>query len=462
MRIKMTTLTWVALAIFAVTYILIFALKNARPYIALASAVVFVVLGITRIFPDFSYSPLAALKEIDWNVLMMIVGIMGTVVLFSESGMPRRMGDILISRVGSVKWMIVLMSLFAGIVSAFVDNVATVLMIAPIALAICSKLEISPVAMVICISISSNLQGAATLVGDTTSILLAKFAGLDFTDFFFFRGRPGMFWVTEAGAVASALIIIFMFRKENKKIPPIEVLNVEDKFPTVMLVGTVLALIAVSFIPYKDAAAPGQFYKPDWTNGALCILFMIIGIVRGCIKRRSKAPLQKVLIGIIDEKDTLILLFGLFIVIGGIRRAGIIDLIGKGIFNLCGGTTRSALFVTFTVIVWMSVVISAFIDNIPYVATMLPVVRSLAAGFAVSADPAVANNSATLLYFGLLVGATLGGNLTPVGASANITGLGILKAGGHTVENKDFMKYSVPFTLSAVLVGYVLLWIIWM
>ena len=456
----MTTLNWVALAIFAVTYILIFALEKPRPYIALASAVIFVVLGLTHAFPEFSYGPLAALKEIDWNVLMMIAGTMGTVELFIASGMPRLMSDVIISKVGSVKWMIVIMSLFAGIVSAFVDNVATVLMIAPVALAICKKIGISPVPTIICISISSNLQGAATLVGDTTSILLAKYAGLDFADFFFFRGRAGMFWVTEAGALVSALIICFMFRKDKDRIKNFDRSTVEDKFPTVLLVLTVLSLILVSFIPYKDAAAPGQFYKPDWTNGALCMLFFLIGVVRACIKRKSVNPVIRALKGL--DLYTLLLLAGLFVVIGGVKRAGIIDLIGQGIFNLCGGTTRAALFVTFTVIVWMSVLISAFIDNIPYVATMLPVVSTLAAGFTVSADPAVSGNNATLLYFGLLVGATLGGNLTPVGASANITGIGILRKGGYTVKAKDFMKYSVPFTLSAVLVGYVLLWLIWM
>ncbi|MCR5009477.1 MAG: arsenic transporter [Clostridia bacterium] len=456
----MTALNWVALAIFVITYVLIFTLEKGRPYVALASALVFVVLGIIRVFPDYSYGPLAALREIDWNVLMMIAGIMGTVVLFIDSGMPKLISEMLISKVSSLKWMIVVMSLFAGIVSAFVDNVATVLMIAPVALAICAKLGVSPVPMVICVSISSNLQGAATLVGDTTSILLAKYAGLDFTDFFFFRGRPGMFWVTEAGALVSALIICFMFRKENNKLEPFtERTKVEDKFPGIMLAGTVVALIAVSFIPYKDAAAPGQFYKPDWSNGTICILFFLVCMVRTCIKEHSPRAAKKSL----KELDlyTITLLAGLFIVIGGIKRAGIIDLIARGIFDLCGGTTRGALFLTFTIIVWMSVLVSAFIDNIPYVATMLPVVRSLAAGFAVSSDPAVAGSSTILLYFGLLVGATLGGNLTPIGASANVQGIGLLRRAGYTVKPKTFMKYSVPFTLSAVFVGYALLWIIW-
>ena len=456
----MSSSTTVALVLFIVTYVLIFSLEKARPYIALASAAIFVVLGITGLLPGFEYGIGAAVSEIDWNVLMMIAGTMGTVQLFIDSRMPNLMSDILISKVGSVKWMIVALSLFAGIISAFVDNVATVLMIAPVAMAICKKLDISPVPVIICISISSNLQGAATLVGDTTSILLAKAAELDFMDFFFYKGKPGMFWVTEMGAIVSALIIVYMFRKETDQIHDIVTTKVEDKVPTVLLCLTIFSLIAVSFIPYKDAAAEGQFYKPDWTNGALCLLYFIIGLVRECVKKKSAEPVKTAL-GQIDYY-TLLLLAGLFIVIGGIKRAGVIDLLANGIFKLCGGTTRSALFITFTVIVWMSVLISAFIDNIPYVATMLPVVSSLAAGFAVSGDAAVAGNSATLLYFGLLVGATLGGNLTPVGASANITGIGILRKDGYSVKPADFMKYSVPFTLSAVITGYLLLWLIWM
>ena len=171
----MTSITF-ALLLFAVTYILIFTLQKFRPYIAVVSAIIFMVVGSLGIFPDFSYTALEGLKQIDWNVLMMIIGTMGTVELFIESGMPNLMSDVIISKVPNVKWMIIIMSLFAGIISAFVDNVATVLMIAPVALAICDKLNINPVPTIICISISSNLQGAATLVGDTTSILLAKAA----------------------------------------------------------------------------------------------------------------------------------------------------------------------------------------------------------------------------------------------------------------------------------------------
>jgi len=450
------TVTSFAIILFAVTYVCIFAFQKIRPYVALASAFIFIVVGSLGVFPEFSYSFVDGLKQIDWNVLMMIIGTMGTVSLFIESGMPSLMSDIILSKVSSTKWMIVIMSLFAGIISAFVDNVATVLMIAPVAMAICKKLDISPVPTIICISVSSNLQGAATLVGDTTSILLAKAANLDSMDFFFVDGRMGMFFVTELGALVSAVIIVFMFRKENDKIDVSDRTPVEDKFPTWMLLLTVVSLIAVSFIPYSSNVAEGQFGKPDITNGLLCMIFFIIGLTRKCIVKGSLNPVKEAF----GELDfyTIFLLIGLFIVIGGVQTAGLIDMLAQMIFNLCGGTTVSAVFATYTIIVWVSVLLSAFIDNIPYVATMLPVITFLNEKFIAAG----LNIHPNLLYFGLLVGATLGGNLTPVGASANIAGIGILRKEGYNVSAKQFMKYGVPFTLAAVLTGYILLWFIWM
>ena len=153
----MSSLTIFALILFAATYILMFAFQKIRPYVAILSAVIFVVIGSIGLFSGFHYTWRDALGQIDWNVIMMIAGTMGTVYLFIESKMPQLLSDIIISKVHSVKWLIVAMSLFAGIISAFVDNVATVLMVAPVALAVCSKLAISPVPVIICISVSSNL-----------------------------------------------------------------------------------------------------------------------------------------------------------------------------------------------------------------------------------------------------------------------------------------------------------------
>ncbi len=456
----MSPITITALVIFAVTYVLMLSFQKIRPYITVTSAVIFVILGIiSAVSPTlfgecffaidggtYTYGLAQAFGEIDWNVIMMIAGTMGTVYLFIESKMPQLMSDILISKMPNMKWAIVALSLFAGIVSAFVDNVATVLMIAPVALAFCKKLEISPVPSIICIAVSSNLQGAATLVGDTTSILLAKQANLDFSDFFVDSGKPGMFWVVQAGAIVSAVILLIMFRKENSKISFVNRTKVEDKFPTFLLVGTVVTLIAVSFIPYKDGAAEGQFYKPDITNGIICIGYFLIGVIRELFIKKNKEIVKNAFKEI--DYYTIVLLTGLFVVIGGVKSAGVIDVIGSAIASLGSGS----VFLVYTIIVWMSVILSAFIDNIPYTATMLSIVPVIAMDIGI--DP-------KLLYYGLLCGATLGGNLTPIGASANIAGIGILRKEGYEVKATTFMKYGVPFTLGAVISGYLLLWFIW-
>ena len=194
-----------ALVLFLVTYVLMIVLPKYRPWVALTSAVVFLIAGIVPVREVPS--------AIDFNVLMMLAGTMGTVALFIESRMPNRMAEVLLEHSPNVMWVVVIMSLFAGFVSAFVDNVATVLMIAPVGLAIARKLNISPVGRIISIAVSSNLQGAATLVGDTTSIMLGGYAGMDFLDFFFMNGKPSIFWAVELGALATVPVIMILFRK---------------------------------------------------------------------------------------------------------------------------------------------------------------------------------------------------------------------------------------------------------
>ena len=133
--------------------------------------------------------------------------------------MPARMSEMILERVPDVRWAVTVLALMAGIISAFVDNVATVLMMAPIGMAISKRLRISPVPVLISIAVSSNLQGAATLVGDTTSILLGSFAGMNFMDFFWMEGRPGIFWGVELGAIVSAIVLFFLFRKMKQPLP---------------------------------------------------------------------------------------------------------------------------------------------------------------------------------------------------------------------------------------------------
>jgi len=417
-----------AIILFAVTYVLLLVFPKYRAYIALVSAGIFVVSGILPIQNVFG--------AVDWNVIMMIAGTMGIVALFIESQMPALLADMIIEKTPNVRWAIVALALFAGLISAFVDNVATVLMVAPVAVTIAKKLKISPVNSIIAIAISSNLQGAATLVGDTTSILLGGEAKMDFIDFFVYKGKPGLFFVVQIGAILSAIVLLVLFRKEKAAIATQERAVVTDYFPSILLLGTIVLLIMISFFPNK----------PDISNGLVCMSLLVIGVVRDLIKNRSVKVISKTFKEI--DYFTLLLLAGLFIVIAGITEAGVVTKISEVFVSISGGN----LFVIFSLLVWASVILSAFIDNIPYVATMLPVVTGIAIKMGI--DP-------TLLYFGLIVGATLGGNLTPIGASANIAGLGILRKEGYEVKPLQFMKISVPFTIVAVLSGYLLVWFIW-
>ncbi len=415
-----------ALILFALTYVLMLAFSKYRPYIALGSALIFIVTGMLPLIEVW--------PAIDLNVLLMIAGTMGLVALFIESKMPELLADLIMEKVPNVQWAAVCLALFAGVISAFVDNVATVLMIAPVALEICKKLKTNPVPFIIGIAVSSNLQGAATLVGDTTAIMLGSALDMSFMDFFWYHGKPSIFFAVELGAVLSALILYIIFRKEKSPIPKSGVrTEVTDMVPTILLGGAIVLLILASFLPSK----------PDTTNGMICCALLVIGLVYNFIRKKDMSAITEPLKGI--DFETIGLLVGLFLMIGGISAQGVIDAAANLLAKLGGGN----VFVLYTVIVWASVLISAFIDNIPYVATMIPVIAGLAAALGVDPTP---------LYFGLLSGATLGGNMTPIGASANITGIGILRKAGYEVKNADFFKIGIPFTLAAIVPAYIYIW----
>ncbi len=414
--------------LFIAMYFVMIFFSKFRVYAALLSALILIIAGVM--------SPAEAFLAINWNVLMMISGTMVVVYYFIDSKMPSRIADILMKKSKNVMWLIILISLFSGIVSAFIDNVATVLMIAPVGLAICKKLNINPVSVIISIAVSSNLQGAATLVGDTTSILLGGYAGMNFLDFFWFKGRPGMFFTVELGAGATVFIMLILFRQYKQKVELSEETRVNDIVPTVMLSLIVVLLITVSFIPNK----------PEMINGIICMSIALITMIQDYIRHKDRERLKAAIKDV--DYETLLLLLGIFVVVQSLTETGLIEDMAGGIIK----AGKGSLFLLYTVIVWASVLISAFVDNIPYVATMLPVVRAISASLGI--EP-------YLLYFGLLTGATLGGNLTPVGASANITATGILKKEGYEVKFKDFAKIGIPFTLTAVMVGYLFVWFVW-
>jgi Na+/H+ antiporter NhaD/arsenite permease-like protein len=392
-------------------------------------AIVFLLLGYTQ-FSDI-FSP-----AMNWNVFMIIAGTMIVVSEFIESGMPALLADWMMSKVSSTKWAIILLAAFAGIVSAFVDNVATVLIVAPIALDIAKKTKMSPVPLVIAVSVFANIQGFATLVGDTTSVMLAgpQFADMNFFDFFFINGNIGPFFIVQIGTIASLVMLWFILGKQEASIEFKHQTKVDDYSPSFFLAAILILLIVASFIPDL----------PNEINGYITLGTALVFVVyRLLLKKQSKAILNA--LKSIDF-ETLGLLFGLFILIIGLENQGVIAALGDWLESIGSGDP----IMIYTIIVFASVLFSAFIDNIPYVATLLPVMMRVGLSLDLGIPP-------YLLLFGLLAGATLGGNLTPIGASANIAGIGFLKKVGFKVTFTDFFKIGFPITLAALTTGYLLI-----
>lgn len=374
-----------------------------------------------------------ALFSINYNVLGVFLGTIILSGLFIYSDVPGFLASRLVSRSKNAGTALLLICLLASFISSFTENVATVLIVAPIAFEVAKKLKANPVPFLIGIAICSNLQGSATMIGDSPSIILAMSHGMNFLDFFWMKGRPGIAFAVEIGAVASFIVLYLLFRKFKQPTHEMEDIKVKTWVPAILMLLMIFTLGSSSFI----------IDKHHYTIAFICLFFGALGLMWHKIFAKEKFSLAKNI-----DWHTFFFLIGVFILIGALAHVGVMEDISKFVLGLTGGNS----FFTFTLIVWISVLFSAFIDNIPYVTGMIPVAKLLAAG--VDARP-------ELLLFGLLIGATLGGNLTPIGASANIVAVGMLRERGYKAGIKDFLKIGLPFTLTAVSLAYGFLWFVW-
>lgn len=375
-----------------------------------------------------------AFLAVNWNVMGIFVGTLILADVFMESRVPAYIAEVVVDKAKSTAWAILFICLLSGFISAFVENVATVLIVAPIALALAKKLKINPTNMMIAIAVSSNLQGTATLIGDPPSMLLGGFAKMNFGDFFFYKGKPSIFFAVELGAFVSFFVLYFIFRKHKEKTPLIPLEKVKSWIPTILLVSLIVLLALSSFFD------PGFSYLA----GQICMVFGIIALIWE--KMVNKASIVSGLKKL--DWDTTFFLMGIFIIVGGISLTGWISVLADYLAGLVGAN----IFLGYSMIVFLSVILSAFVDNVPFLAAMLPVAIIMADKLQVSPS---------LFLFGLLIGASLGGNITPIGASANIVACGILKKEGHPVKFGNFMKIGVPFTLAAVGAAYLFIWFVW-
>lgn len=375
-----------------------------------------------------------ATDAVIWNVLGVLAGAMVIADLFMDSRAPARLADVIADKARTAHMAMLGVCALSGAISAFVDNVTTVLLVAPVALAIVKRTGADPVPLFIGIAIMSNLEGAATLVGDPPSMMLAGFFRLGFNDFFFHQSRPFVFFAIQAGAVSGLIFLWLLFRRHSRKMEPVPLVKVKSWVP----VGFIVAMVA--FLATSSSFDPGFRWLAGTGNVILGCIALAWAFLRDPAGARDTVKRY--------EYPTIFFLAGIFVLAYAMNEFGWVQTIGDGISSLVGQRP----FVAFTVIVWFSVLVSAFVDNIAYVAVMLPVTKVLAEGV---------GGSPMLYAGGLLVGACLGGNITPIGASCNVVACGLLRREGHPVGFWRFAKIGLPFTVAATLAGYIFTWIFW-
>jgi Na+/H+ antiporter NhaD/arsenite permease-like protein len=419
-----------SLVIFLLTYLAIAYFMNRQKN----RAVLFCAyLGVLALFASGAVNFGQAVASININVLGVFLGTMILSSLFIYSGVPAYLASVMVDRSKSVGMALLLVCGLSGFISSFTENVATVLIVAPIALEIARRINANPVPLLIGVALSANLQGTATMIGDSPSIILAMQSGMNFNDFFWIKSRPGIFFGVELGAVGAYLFLWLIFRKYRNKPHKIEVVKPKTWIPAVLMSLMVLTLVVFSFIRNK----------PVYSVAFICLSWALIGLIWHELKHRESISLVKNL-----DWQTFFFLVAIFILVSSLTYNGVINDIAGSISFLARGNA----FLAYMLIVWMSVLISAFVDNIPYTIAMIPVAKMVAANLGMPMYP---------FLFGLLIGTCLGGNITPIGASCNMVTVGILRKEGYKVKFSEFVKLGLPFTFIAVLLGSLLIWAIW-
>lgn len=434
--------------LFAYAYIAIAHKKRGVAiWVAVSLAIVF-----SFIFGCFAgWSELSSIAGgINFSVLLIFSGILLIAEVLIETGVPGYLAGHIVTRSKDFGHAAIYLCILSSVISIFVENVATVMIVAPIALEVAKKLKANPVVLLIGIAVASNLQGTATLVGDPPSMILAAAENMDFNDFFFMDGKPGIFFAVQLGAIASFFVLRRLLKKDSRPLPEVTIPEVSSWFPAWILAGVIFGLAALSFF------FPGVGIEA----GLLCISGGGIAVAwhalfrRGHLGNRGRGNHgNRRATNILKEFDwdTLFLLAGIFFMVGALEEMGVMRMVGVFLASVSGNSP----FLAFLIVVVSAVVLSAFIDNVPYVTAMIPVTHAIAQILGES------GGSHYYLTFGLLIGACLGGNISPVGAAANIVSVSVLRKNGFEVSFMDFVRVGLPFTIAATAVGAAFIWFVW-
>lgn len=417
-------LYWATIIIFIASYLIIISEKINRTVIALTGAILLIVIG--------AITQKNAIEGVDFNTLGLLIGMMVIVGISKQSGMFQAIA-IWASKLAKGKPIVILvfLSIITAVFSALLDNVTTVLLIVPVVFVIANNLKLKPKIFLIATILLSNIGGAATLIGDPPNILIGSAANLSFNDFLFNLGPIAL--IT---AFVTLAIIFFFYRKKLKttkkarkaimKFKPKEAISNKALLIKSLIV---FGIVLIGFLTHSITHIEGATIA---LGGAALLLLLTL--------TDPEKYLREV------EWSTIFFFIGLFIMVTGLEHIGVIELLAQKLMNITGGN----LTATAMAILWGSAFFSSIVDNIPYVATMIPLIQDIGA---ISALPLLP------LWWSLALGADIGGNATLVGASSNVIVSGLAEREGQKIGFVEYMKTAIPLTLIGLVICSIYVWI---
>ena len=443
----MSTIQIVTTVVFVGAYVLIASEKIHKTTVALAGAALMLLLGgfgVEIITQDEAFHGVHGVVEgVDWNTIMLLIGMMIIVAITRETGVFEWIA-IRAAKIAHGRPMAILaiMSIITAVLSALLDNVTTVLLIAPVLIVICRQLELDPVPFLICAILASNIGGTATLIGDPPNIMIASVARLSFMDFVKINGP---ICVVAFGVYLGIIRLVFGKRLEvtpelRERIMQFDESQSIHDSKLLIKCGSVIGLTLVGFLAHGS-----MHLEPATIALAGAALLLIL---------YGKKPTK-----ILEEVEwpTIFFFIGLFIMVSGLVKVGVVKMLASGALDLTGGQTDTMTML----ILWLSAIASGIVDNIPFVATMNSLVVDIAQNMSgTTGIEALHHASVVPLWWAISLGACLGGNMTLVGASANVVVAGIAAGAGHPISFLRFMKYGVPITIVTVAIACVYLWLV--
>lgn len=409
---------WFALGVVVIVFALILYRRINITYLSLFGAGLLVLVGVAQ--PDD-----ALLRYINWDVLAIYWGYGMLAHTFMESRLASWIALQTLGHISKEKYALLFLCIFAALLSSVMANPVVVIILAPVALEIADRLKASPFLYIIALAISSNVVTTISMVADPPTLILALETGMRFQDFYWFQGKPGLGTITVAGVASAMLFLLWRFRRLNNVVAvERESILVTTLWPLWIFGASVLVLSLPGTIPWAVGLGVG-------------LLSLVVGRSYGREMLRQ------------FDWMSILFLAGIFVVIATVEQVGLL----RDLADWLGSTGISSPTLYLILFVWISVLLSSFIDNVPFTILMIPVCTYVAQTLGVSPFP---------FYFGMLVGTGMGGNITPVGATANVLACGILERRGYQINLSRYIALSIPFTIAAVLPTHLLLQWLWL